>query len=216
MRFGWGAAGAASIGSDAHLVVWVDVLPTSDVHAAAAAVPDGPEVVLAGIGNAAAVADRALVLQAAREDRCIVAIVAAGIDDTPVGGPALDASLEGAGEPAGDTSTVPDFAVEDLLVAGAVVDALADGGIDFSSPEAAAAGAAFTGLRGALRHLVAASVSAELLDSAGRHDAVEAALTAGASLPVLRPARAQPPRAGCAEREPAARDHPEAVAREQR
>ena len=39
------------------------------------------------------------------------------------------------------------FAVEDLLAAGAVVDALASRGIDYASPEAAAACAAFTGLR---------------------------------------------------------------------
>ena len=53
------------------------------------------------------------------------------------------------------------FAVEDFLLAGAIVDALATLGIDYSSPEAAAACAAFTGLRGAVGHLVSASAAGQ-------------------------------------------------------
>jgi phosphosulfolactate phosphohydrolase-like enzyme len=68
-------------------------------------------------------------LQTGLGDRCVVAVVAAG----------------------------PTFAVEDLLAAGEVIDALAASGIDHSSPEAAAACAAFTGLRRAVKHLVSAS-----------------------------------------------------------
>ncbi|GAA2078408.1 hypothetical protein GCM10009840_11710 [Pseudolysinimonas kribbensis] len=52
------------------------------------------------------------------------------------------------------------FAVEDLLAAGAIIDAIAGVGIDHQSPEAAAAAAAHRGLRNATRHLVNASVSA--------------------------------------------------------
>jgi hypothetical protein len=52
------------------------------------------------------------------------------------------------------------FAVEDLLAAGAIIEAIAARGIDHQSPEAAAAAAAYTGLRNATRHLVSASVSA--------------------------------------------------------
>lgn len=179
VRFGWGAAGGSRITRDAHLVVWVDVLPTADVRAAVGLLPDGPEVVLAGLSDAGLVAERVLRLQADRGDRCVVAIVAAGIDDAPVGGGGADPTLEGAGEFVSDDASAPDFAVEDLLAAGAVVDALAERGIDFASPEAAAACAAFTGLRRAVRHIVTASVSATLLDAAGRHDRVEAALAAG-------------------------------------
>jgi hypothetical protein len=66
-------------------------------------------------------------------------------------------------------ATQPDgtlrFAVEDLLGAGAVIDASAEVGIDHQSPEAAAAAAAYTGLRNATRHLVNASVSARELRS---------------------------------------------------
>jgi hypothetical protein len=176
VRFGWGVAGAVRIARDAHLVVWVDVLPTADAavdaadaDAAAAAVaellPDGPEVVLAGLPDAGLVAERVLRLQADRGDRCVVLIVAAGIDGSNADG----SNAEGG---------APDFAVEDLLAAGAVVDALAERGIDFASPEAAAACAAYTGLRRAVRHLVTASVSATMLDAAGQHDRVEAALAA--------------------------------------
>jgi hypothetical protein len=68
-------------------------------------------------------------------------------------------------------ATQPDgtlrFAVEDLLGAGAVIDAIAEVGIDHQSPEAASAAAAYTGLRNATRHLVNASVSARELRSSG-------------------------------------------------
>ena len=58
------------------------------------------------------------------------------------------------------------FAVEDFLAAGAVIDALGDVGIDFVSPEAAVAGAAFAGLRNASLHLLSASVTGLSLDPA--------------------------------------------------
>jgi 2-phosphosulfolactate phosphatase len=52
------------------------------------------------------------------------------------------------------------FAVEDLLAAGAIIEAIAARGIDHQSPEAAAAASAYRGLTNATRHLVSASVSA--------------------------------------------------------
>ncbi|WP_065962080.1 hypothetical protein [Curtobacterium sp. UCD-KPL2560] len=187
VRFAWGVAGAERVAADAHLVVWVDVLPerrgTSaadrdrDARAAAARVPVGPEVVLGHLGNARAVAERVTGLQAERGDRCVVAVVAAG----RTAGPHTDAA-EAAGEPA-DTAEAPDPAVEDLLAAGAVVDALVAVGIDHIAPEAAAACAAYTGLRQAVRHLVSAAEGASGLD---RED-VRTALAAGPDLVVLRP-----------------------------
>jgi phosphosulfolactate phosphohydrolase-like enzyme len=187
VRFGWGASGAARIARDAHVIVWVDVLPTTprgaDRRAAVGALPGGPEVLLGHLGNAAAVAGRVTSLQAERGDRCVVAVVAAGIDDDPVRDAAADA-----GE-AGDAAVAPDFAVEDLLAAGAVIDALAAVGIDHTSPEAAAACASFTGLRRAVRHLVTASVSAGMLDAGGHGALVQEALAASADLVTLRPAR---------------------------
>ncbi len=53
--------------------------------------------------------------------------------------------------------------VDDLLAAGAVIEALAEAGLDHCSPEAAAAGSAFAGVRGGIRHLLDASVRSLLL-----------------------------------------------------
>lgn len=188
VRFAWGAGGAARIANGAHLVVWVDVLPGSPDAAAqrralrnaTARVPDGPEVVLGHLGNATAIAERVTGLQAERGDRCVVAVVAAGLHHAG----ALDDAAEDAGE-AVDVPDAPDFAVEDLLAAGAVVDALAAVGIDHTAPEAAAACAAYTGLRRAVKHLVTASESASVL---GREH-VHAALAVGPDLVVLRESR---------------------------
>lgn len=52
------------------------------------------------------------------------------------------------------------IATENLLAAGALVDALSARGIDHTSPSAAATEASFLGLRHALRHLVGASEAA--------------------------------------------------------
>lgn len=188
VRFAWGTGGAERITHGAHLVVWVDVLLTTPdpaaqrraVRNATARVPDGPEVVLGHLANAGAIAERVTGLQAERGDRCVVAVVAAGLHHPG----ALDDAAEAAGE-AVDVAEAPDFAVEDLLAAGAVVDALAAVGIDHTSPEAAAACAAYTGLRRAVKHLVSASESAGVL---GR-DHVHAALAAGPELVVLRESR---------------------------
>lgn len=93
---------------------------------------------------AASVVRRVLDAQAERGDRVSVGVVARG---------RADAS----------------FAVEDVLAAGAVIDALAEAGIDHCSPEAAAVAAAYGGLKHATGHLVRASVTARLLrESADR------------------------------------------------
>jgi hypothetical protein len=177
VRFAWGTGGAARIAPETHLLVWIDVLPAAAaredgerrraLRALAAQLPDGPEVVLGHLGNATAIAERVTRLQAERGDRCVVAIVAAGRHHAPG-----DDAAEAAGE-AADVPDAPDFAVEDLLAAGAVVDALAEVGIDHTSPEAAAACAAYTGLRRAVKHLVSASEAAAALGPADVHAALE-------------------------------------------
>lgn len=96
---------------------------------------DGSAVTLA---TAASVAERVLAAQTERGERVSVGVVARGREDVS-------------------------FAVEDVLAAGAVIDALAEAGLDHCSPEAAAAAAAYTGLRQATGHLVSASVTARLL-----------------------------------------------------
>ena len=125
----------------AHVVVWCDALPTGH------SMPTFRGAIIAGTtGSAGAAAQWILALQEQLADRAVVAVVAGGTDE---GG----------------------FAVEDFLAAGAVIDALATVGIDFNSPEAASACAAYEGLRNATLHLTSASetgqrVGADALASA--------------------------------------------------
>ncbi|MFP7835034.1 2-phosphosulfolactate phosphatase [Marisediminicola sp. LYQ134] len=161
VRFDWGRDGAAAIGTGADVVVLVDVLESPS----SAALRDdldrasrdgrGAPVITAGLTNKSAVAAWVLAQQADKGDRFAVAVVAAG-EEWPTG--------------------AVRFAVEDLLAAGAVIDALADLGIDYCSPEAAAASAAFTGLRNATGHLVGASASGRERTAAGRRSDVDAAI----------------------------------------
>ncbi|WP_382303744.1 2-phosphosulfolactate phosphatase [Herbiconiux sp. UC225_62] len=122
--------------ADAHVVVLADALreEESDTNLPTA----GRDVLLlpTDFRGRTAVARAVLEEQARRGDRAMVAIL------TP-------ARADG------------QFAVEDFLLAGAIVDALATLGIDYSSPEAAAACGAFTGLRGAVGHLVSASAAGQ-------------------------------------------------------
>ena len=136
VRFDWGLAGALVIGETADVVVWVDQLGFAETDLPAHG------VVLGSVENRRALADWAIARQGDLGDRFTVAVVAAG-EARP------DGSLR--------------FAVEDLLGAGAVIDALADIGIDYCSPEAAAAAAAYTGLRNATSHLIASSASGQAL-----------------------------------------------------
>lgn len=129
-----------------------------------------PTVVLGGLRNAAAVAGAVLAEQHRRGARTSVAVIAAGERTSR--------------EPGADLR----FAVEDLLGAGAVIDALGALGLDHTSPEAAAACEAFRGLRAATRHLLAASGSGQALLARGAGDEVRAAaeVDASASVPILR------------------------------
>ena len=148
VRFDWGVEGARAVAADADVVVWVDVLPPDAHHPDPAAhVPGTGAVLVGGLTTASAVAHWILDEQVRLGRRAMVALVAAG------------------GRTASGATR---FAVEDLLAAGAVVDALAGLGIDYCSPEAAAASAAFTGLRGAVAHLLTASVSGQEQVAAGR------------------------------------------------
>ena len=152
VRFDWGAAGAAAIAREAEAVVWVDVLGAEPV-------PELDVPVVAGrLGNAEAVAAWVLARQEELGGRFRVAVVAAGATRP-------DGSLR--------------FAVEDQLAAGAVIAAIGEVGIDHSSPEAAAAEAAYRGLRQAVRHLLTASASAR--ESGERPD-----LTPTSEVPRLR------------------------------
>lgn len=135
-----------------------------DVVRAAAA--SGALVLVGCLRNAAAVADAILAEQSRRAARTSIAVI-------PVG-EAAEAGLR--------------VTVEDLLAAGAVIDALSSRGVDHTSPEAAAACESFRGLRGAVRHLITASGSGQrLLEDDRREVALAAAaIDADAVAPVLR------------------------------
>ena len=166
VRFEWGRAGAEAIAIGADVVVLVDVLPEGPglVETLEA---KGAVVVAGSLRNCAAVARWALEKQADKGDRFTVAVVACG-------------ARREDGEPR--------FALEDLLGAGAVIDALADVGIDYASPEAAAAAAAFTGLRNATGHLIGASTGGRAVAKASGRAAIDAAIDVNSSdeVPLLR------------------------------
>lgn len=151
VRLDWGVRGATRIAVGADIVVWVDVIPDASIPDASAAglpaglldrVPDDAAVLVAGLVDATAAARWILAEQERLGRRAFLAILAAG--DAEAG-----------------------FAADDLLGAGAVIDALAVLGIDDTSPESAVAAAAFGGLRRAVRHLTSASASGRAAVTAG-------------------------------------------------
>lgn len=197
IRFEWGIAGLDRL-DPADVTVVVDVLRFSSTvtarvaagetvaldasarsaslngaavaaHAAGSARP-GAVVLLGGLTNATAVAAGILDEQRRRGERTSINVIAAGELTSR------------------DDSAALRFAVEDLFGAGAVIDALAVIGLDYSSPEAAAACESFRSLRGAVRHLLTASGSGQELLDRDRRDEVLAAATVDSvtAVPVLR------------------------------
>jgi 2-phosphosulfolactate phosphatase len=191
VRFEWGADGLARL-APADVTVVVDVLRFSStviqaiergetvaldaaarahsLNGAVVAQAARGLVLLGGLRNRAAVARAILAEQERRGARTSIAVIACGERTS-----------------AADAAPLR-FAVEDLLGAGALIDALADLGIDHSSPEAAVAGEGFRSLRGASKHLLTASGSGRELERAGRRDEVlaAAAVDAASVVPVLR------------------------------
>ncbi|MEA9984586.1 hypothetical protein [Subtercola sp. RTI3] len=159
VRFGRGASGLAEVGAHADVVVWVDALPSLSADGTLVPpalppfselpAPAAPPLFLAGLRTRTRAAEWMLAHQVAAGSRVSVAVIAA--HDT----------------------------VEDTLAAGAVIDALAGLGIDFSSPEAAVVCASFTALERAVGHLFSASVSGRDLIAAGHGDDVAAAAVVG-------------------------------------
>lgn len=151
------------VGHDADVVVWVDVLADADSSVLTVFAGTVSIVIAGSLRNRAAVAEWVLARQGDKGDRFTVAVVAAG-------GMRDDAA--------------PRFAVEDFLGAGAIIDALADAGIDYCSPEAAVASAAFSGLRNATGHLIGSSGSGQELSRAGRRAEIDEAISIDASAAV--------------------------------
>lgn len=179
IRFEWGTDGFDRL-APADIVVVIDVLmfSTAMTDAAARGIPVGVDddavtgsangapvaaraaesdalVLIGCLRNASAVAEAILAEQRRRGARTSVALIAAGERD-----------------PAGVR-----FAIEDLLGAGAIGDALSVRGVDHTSPEAAAAIEAFRGLRGALRHLLTAGGTGQRLIAKGERERVLTATT---------------------------------------
>ena len=123
-------------------------------------------VVAASLRNRTAVAEWVLARQAEKGDRFRVAVIATG-----------DERADGIR-----------FAAEDLLGAGAVIDALAVVGIDYCSPEAAVATAAFGALKRATGHLISASVSGQEVLAMGLRSDIDLAseIDVSRTVPVLR------------------------------
>jgi 2-phosphosulfolactate phosphatase len=202
VRFDWGIEGARTVAADADVIVIVDVLsfcttvdvavagggsvelaaadglgadgesgkagqPGADGSRIAAALAGHSGTVIAGsLRNATAVAQWILAHQDETGNRLAIAIIAAG-------------------DRRGGAARVT---VEDLLGAGAIIDALAAIGLDACSPEAAAAAASFAGLKRATRHLITASASGRELADLGFADDVRLAVQTDVSstIPVLR------------------------------
>ena len=187
IRLEWGVDGLARLAAS-EIVVVVDVLTfssraadtvatggqvaladaeeTDAVRVARAAAASGALVLLGSLRNASAVAGAVLDEQRRRGARTSVAVIAVG-------------------ETAEGSQRVT---VEDQLGAGAVIDALGALGLDHTSPEAAASCEAFRGLRRAVKHLITASGSGQvLLERDARDEALAAAaVDAVEAVPVLR------------------------------
>lgn len=145
IRFDWGVEGANAIAPGAHIVVWADALGGNEPD-----IQHDGAIITGSVGARAAIAAWVLERQVELGDRATVAVVAAGGPDGR-------------------------FAVEDLLAAGAVIDALAEVGIDYISPEAAAAVGAYAGLRNATGHVLSACVTGqEIMAAEGRGPIEEA------------------------------------------
>ena len=163
VRFDWAAAGAHAIGTDADVIVWVDALPEPGSELDLNTLPQGPAVVLTDLSSAHAVAQWVIDLQVKLAKRILIAVVAAGST--------RNGQLR--------------VTTEDLLAAGAVIDQLAALGLDATSPEAAAAEAAYRGLARATSHLLTAVTTAATTAPESEQLKVNTALTA-ADVRVIR------------------------------
>lgn len=145
--------------SDSTLVEAGDLdllIRASAFEAATGQIGGSAPIIRSSFNNRSAVARRVLEEQAEKEGRFVVAIVV-------------------------DSDSQTGTAVGDFLAAGAVIDALAELGIDYCSPEAAAACIAFQGLRPSIGHILSASVGGRALSETGRAAELERAIQVDSS-----------------------------------
>lgn len=156
VRFDWAAAGAHAIGTDADVIVWVDAIAEPGSEVDLNTLPQGPAVVFMDLTSAHAVAQWVIDLQVKLAKRILIAVVAAGST--------RDGQLR--------------VTTEDFLAAGAVIDQLAALGLDATSPEAAAAEAAYRGLARATSHLLTAVTTTVTTEPTPEQLKVNAAMSA--------------------------------------
>ncbi|TQO20375.1 hypothetical protein FB472_2007 [Rhodoglobus vestalii] len=178
VRFGFGARQARELSPGADVLVWADALANGSGRVAD--LPGTFSILAAGTGAAPAVANWVLAQQVARSRRLTVAVIAAGDSQSGSQGD-LQSGSQGdlQGGPQGGSEG--GFTVDGLLAAGAIIDALADAGVDYISPEAASAVAAFTGLKSAHDHLLSASVAGQLRVQAFGRESLDAAIVSNAA-----------------------------------
>ncbi|HPT94158.1 MAG TPA: 2-phosphosulfolactate phosphatase [Microbacteriaceae bacterium] len=179
-------------------------------HAAREHAARGATVLIGCLRNRGAIADAIVAEQHARGGRMSVVVIAAGERaarrtplpmllgaSVPQPGQHAEGGDEnpehGGHDPQGvdqerDAAQLPRFAVEDLLGAGAIIDALITRGIDHCSPEASVAAEGFAALQHGLGHLLGASGSGRELAAAGLDGdvAYASALDASSAVAVLR------------------------------
>jgi 2-phosphosulfolactate phosphatase len=130
----WGLSGAQKMGTEIDVFIWVDALNSdSGEFPHENSFPGENAVVLASLFDAYAVADWVADYQLEQNRRLQVLVVNAGAES---------------------------HSIEDQLAAGAVIERLAQRGLDAMSPEAAVAHAAYSQLRNATEHLFKASETA--------------------------------------------------------
>ena len=131
----WGLSGVHRMSANPDVVIWVNALFTSaPLPLQLDSFPGDSKVLVGSYFDAFAVADWVANYQLEQQKRLVVLIVCA------------DAETHN---------------VADELAAGAIIDRLAQKGLDAMSPEAAVANAAFSQLRNAAAHLIAASQQAQ-------------------------------------------------------
>jgi len=163
VRFGMGVAGLRACASDADVIIWVDALPAPAGSPAdlLSTAPTDATLIGADLPTSCVAARWVLDYQTDVQRRLAIAVITAS----------------------------DQFAVEDFLCAGSVIDALSELGLDATSPEAAVAESAYRGLRNAVAHLFTAGV-------AGRAQQVPEVLTridahaTATDVTVIRDARA--------------------------
>ena len=127
----WGLSGIARLGITADVYIWVDALSSSPENVLDNdVIASSGRVILSSIFDAFAVADWVADLQMELQQRLCVLVACANANT---------------------------HSIADQLAAGAVIERLAQRGLDAMSPEAAVANAAFVQLRSATSHLISAS-----------------------------------------------------------